>query len=56
VDFGIFTNTPKVSAWRSALMQRESVQHAVSNAYSALLRHFLLAKESALAVKLKAAA
>lgn len=47
-DFGFFTRTPRVRAWRAALDARASVQGAVSADYPASLRAFLLARKSAL--------
>jgi glutathione S-transferase len=47
-DFGVFRGTPKVTAWRRALGQRESVQGAVRGDYPALLREFLLRRRSEL--------
>lgn len=47
-DFGFFTNTPKVNAWRLALQQRPSVSGAVRADYPEMLRSFLLARPSAL--------
>jgi glutathione S-transferase len=53
-DFGFFVRTPRVRAWRLALAARESVQAAVSEAYPATLRAFLLARKSALSKRLEA--
>ena len=47
-DFGFFIHTPRVRAWRLALAARASVKGAVSRDYPALLRAFLLARNSAL--------
>lgn len=47
-DFGFFAHTPKLRAWRAALAQRPSVCTAVRADYPALLRGFLLARQSAL--------
>jgi glutathione S-transferase len=47
-DFGVFTGMPKVKAWRLALAERTSVGKAVQPDYPALLRAFLLKRESAL--------
>jgi glutathione S-transferase len=47
-DFGFFARTPRVRAWRAALAARDSVQGAVGHDYPALLRTFLLARQSAL--------
>lgn len=41
-DLGVFTHTPKLRAWRSALAQRPSVRSAVSPDYPALLHAFLV--------------
>lgn len=45
-DFGFFDQTPKVSAWREALLQRPSVQQAVADNYFELLHTFLLQRRS----------
>lgn len=47
-DFGVFTNTPKVRAWREALQQRPSVRSAVRADYTQLLYDFLLRRNSEL--------
>ena len=47
-DFDFFTSTPQLRAWRVALSQRPSVRDAVRADYPALLRSFLLARQSAL--------
>ena len=47
-DFGFFTNTPKLSAWRAALAGRASVQAAASADYDELLADFLRARRSAI--------
>lgn len=47
-DFGVFTNTPKVRAWREALQQRPSVRSAVRADYTQLLHTFLLHRNSEL--------
>lgn len=47
-DFGFFTETPKVRAWRKKLAQRPSVQTAVVADYASLLHEFFLARDSAL--------
>ncbi|MES2319874.1 MAG: hypothetical protein V4631_20535 [Pseudomonadota bacterium] len=39
---------PRLSQWRAALRERPAVRAAVSPNYPALLRAFLLAKDSAL--------
>ncbi|MGY3445826.1 glutathione S-transferase family protein [Bradyrhizobium sp. USDA 4473] len=41
-DLAVFTHTPKLRAWRSALAQRPSVRNAVSPDYPALLHAFLV--------------
>lgn len=47
-ELGVFSHTPLVTAWRSNLKQRPSVQQAVRADYPALLWQFLLARQSAL--------
>lgn len=47
-DFGVFTNAPKVRAWRDALQQRPSVRSAVRADYTQLLHTFLLRRNSEL--------
>ena len=47
-DFGFFTNTPRVSAWRQILAQRHSVISAVRPDYESLLYAFLRARNSVL--------
>ena len=47
-DFGVFRDTPKVTAWRDALAQRRSVRNAVLPEYADLLRTFLQQRGSAL--------
>lgn len=47
-DFEFFARTPRVRAWRAALAARNSVREAVGQDYPALLRTFLLARQSAL--------
>lgn len=47
-NFGFFTHTPKVHAWRAALAARPSVRDAVRADYPDLLHSFLLARQSAL--------
>lgn len=47
-DFGFFRQAPKVLAWRAALHARQSVRHAARDDYAALLRAFLLQRDSAL--------
>lgn len=48
-DFGFFTHTPKIRGWREELLQRPSVQQAVSADYSNLLHEFLKHRSSYLA-------
>jgi glutathione S-transferase len=45
-DFGFFSHTPRVKAWQDALLQRPSVQQAVSGDYPILLKQFLERKDS----------
>jgi glutathione S-transferase len=45
-DFGALKDLPRVSAWRTALAQRASVQRAVRVDYPELLRAFLLRRGS----------
>jgi len=45
-DFGILSGLPKVTAWRTALAARPSIQTAVSPEYPALLRDFLARRGS----------
>ncbi|MES2069064.1 MAG: glutathione S-transferase family protein [Pseudomonadota bacterium] len=52
-DFGFFTNTPKVSAWRDALEARCSVRNAAPSDYDESLRAFLIERHSALSVRMK---
>lgn len=53
-DFGFFTHTPKLLAWRAALAARPSVRGAVRGDYAALLHQFLLARRSALSRRMLA--
>jgi len=48
-DFGVFTDKPKVQAWRSRLAPRPSVRDAVATDYPDRLRDFLLARPSHIA-------
>jgi glutathione S-transferase len=41
-EHGIFTNVPKVRAWRAELAKRPSVRSAVGADYPQLLRAFLV--------------
>ncbi|WP_372828674.1 glutathione S-transferase family protein [Polaromonas sp.] len=47
-DFKFFTDTPKIVAWRQALAARPSVQGAAHSDYIALLREFLVRRNSAI--------
>lgn len=47
-DFGLFTNKPRVTAWRRALAAGPSVQGAVREDYASLVRRFLLRRNSAI--------
>jgi glutathione S-transferase len=51
-DFGFFSDTPRVLAWRKALAARASVKAAAHVDYPALLRAFLLARRSALSARM----
>lgn len=51
-DFGFWDELPKVRDWRRELAERPSVQHAVSPQYPALLRAFLIGRNSALSRKM----
>jgi glutathione S-transferase len=51
-DFGCFAGLPKVCAWRLALAHRASVREAVRADYSDELRAFLLARGSALSLRI----
>ena len=42
IDLSVFTDTPKVRAWRKALAQRPSVRTAVGSDYPQLLHAFLV--------------
>ena len=55
-DFGFFTALPKLSAWRAELARRPSIRDAVRPDYAALLRDFLLARNSALSRRMTVAA
>ena len=46
VDFGIFTDVPKVRKWRAALSARPSVRNAVAPDYAARLRAFLKSRDA----------
>jgi glutathione S-transferase len=54
-DFGFFTHTPRVRAWRAALATRDSVKGAAGTDYPRLLKDFLLARQGALAQRIGAA-
>ena len=43
-EFGVFSHTPNVSAWRVALAERNSVRLAVREDYAVQLRRFFLAR------------
>jgi glutathione S-transferase len=51
-DFGFFTNTPRVIAWRKALAARASIKAAAYPDYPVRLRAFLLARRSALSERM----
>jgi glutathione S-transferase len=53
-DFGFFSATPKVRAWRAALASRASVRNAVAPDYPQRLTEFLQRRSSALSVRLVA--
>jgi glutathione S-transferase len=55
-DFGVFDDTPKVSAWRLALAARPSIQQAVEPDYSERLMTFLHRRDSALSTLVAAMA
>lgn len=55
-DFGFFAGLPKLSAWRAELARRPSIRDAVRADYPALLRDFLLARNSALSRRMTVAA
>lgn len=50
--FGFFAQTPKVMAWREALLQRPSIQQAVSDNYFERLHEFLLQRNSVLSQRI----
>jgi glutathione S-transferase len=52
-DFGFFARTPRVLAWRAALAARASVQGTANSGYSASLRAFLVARNSALSTHIR---
>jgi glutathione S-transferase len=56
IDHGIFTNTPKVNAWRKALRERPSVRNAVVPDYPERLEQFVRAQKGYLASLMKQAA
>jgi len=45
-EFGILENKPKLLRWRASLAARPSVKSAVSADYPALLRDFLMRRNS----------
>ena len=51
-EFGFFEGTPKVSAWRSSLAQRASVKAAARADYDEQLMKFLIARRSAISVRM----
>ena len=51
-DFGFFTATPRVQAWRAALASRASVRDAVAPDYPQRLTAFLRRRGSALSARL----
>ena len=51
-EFGFFDDTPKVIAWRAALAKRASVKAAARADYDELLVAFLLARQSAISVRM----
>ena len=51
-DFGFWTDLSKVPQWRSALAKRPSVVQAVRTDYLALLEAFLVARRSALSLRM----
>lgn len=53
-DFGVFSETPRVNAWRYALAQRASVRKAASPDYPKLLQAFLQQRGSALSRRMAA--
>lgn len=53
-DFGLFTETPRVRAWRHTLSRRPSIEKAVVEDYAHRLRKFLLERPSILAGTIKA--
>ncbi len=46
VGFGLFSDLPKVAAWRRAVAKRPSVKDAVSSTYAEQLEAFLIAKSA----------
>ena len=56
LDHGIFKDLPKITAWRKALMQRPSVEAAVSRDYPGLLENFVRAQNGYLASLMRVAA
>lgn len=50
-DFGVFTRTPRLSAWREALRERPSVKRAVGPDDATLLLEFLRAKDAHVLVR-----
>ena len=53
-DFGIFDTTPRVNAWRAALVARPTVRDAVNPAYSQWLKRFIAERGSTLSGMIEA--
>jgi glutathione S-transferase len=53
-DFGIFSNLPRVRAWRAQLAHRPSVREAVREDYPQLLQDFFVTRRSALSQRITA--
>ncbi len=51
-DFRCMTDLPKVQAWRVALHEHESIVNAVTPSYARDLKTFLLARKSALSLRM----
>ncbi|HUL63193.1 MAG TPA: glutathione S-transferase domain-containing protein [Burkholderiaceae bacterium] len=54
-EFGLWTDQPKLQAWRNALARRPSVTRAVSADYPVLLRAFVRARAGALGKRIEEA-
>jgi glutathione S-transferase len=52
----LFDSTPKVAAWRKALMQRPSVKHAVVSDYNERLQKFIIGHAGLMGQRLQALA